>query len=143
MQTGSLRIPMRRRRLRGIVFATLAMCTLILVAAVVSRVGHASNEAAAVPTFPAAVPAPVTASASPVVSAPTTARPATAAPADATTGTLRVERPALPSRVWLDGKKLANPSTSTTCGTHQLKVGWRGHAHAVQIPCGGELVVSH
>ena len=145
MQTGSIRFPMRRRRLRGIVFVTLALCTLILVAAVASRVGHASNAAAAVsiPAFPAALsppaapnpPAlPVAAAASPTNQSPT-------ASSDVTTGTVRIEKPAVAGRVWIDGKKVSAPSVLTTCGAHQIKVG-HSHAKSVQIPCGGELVVS-
>jgi hypothetical protein len=142
-QTGSLRIPMRRRRLRGIVFATLAMCSLILIAAVISRVGHASNEAAALPAFPTSIiPSVVAPSASAtVVAAPDTARPAPTPTAEPSTGTVRIDRPAVPGRVWLDGKKLTVPSTSVSCGAHQVKIG-RGHARSVQIPCGGEFVIS-
>jgi hypothetical protein len=55
---------------------------------------------------------------------------------------LRVERPAVPSHVWLDGKKLVTPSALVSCGAHQIKVG-HGHARSIQIPCGGELVISH
>jgi hypothetical protein len=47
----------------------------------------------------------------------------------------------VPSRVWLDGKKLVTPSALVSCGAHQIKVG-HSHARSVQIPCGGELVVS-
>ncbi|MBV9948851.1 MAG: hypothetical protein JOZ69_18530, partial [Myxococcales bacterium] len=42
MQTGSIRVP-PRRRLGGIVIGTVAGCGLILVAAVVARVSHASS----------------------------------------------------------------------------------------------------
>jgi hypothetical protein len=140
-QTGSLRIPIRRRRLRGIVFATLAMCTLILVAAVVSRVGHASNEAAALPSFTTNIPSTATPGA-PAVAAPAAPRSAAPAATEPTTGTLRIERPAAPGRVWLDGKKVTAASSVVSCGTHQLKNGLRARSHAVQIPCGGEFVVS-
>jgi hypothetical protein len=142
-QTGSLRIPMRRRRrLRGIVFATLAMCSLILIAAVISRVGHASNEAASLPRFPTSIPSVVAPSASAaVVAAPNAARLAPTPPTEPSTGTVRIDRPAVPGRVWLDGKKLTVPATSVSCGAHQVKVG-RGHARSVQIPCGGEFVIS-
>lgn len=140
-QTGSLRIPMRRRRLRGIVFVTLAMCTLILVAAVVSRVGHASNESTALPVFPTSIATVPTTPSTPVAttaSARTVAPPATG-PA---TGTVRIERPAVPGRVWIDGKKVTTPSSVVSCGTHQIKSGTRGRVHSLQVPCGGELVVS-
>lgn len=145
MQTGSVRFPMRKRRLRGIVFATLAMCTLILVAAVASRVGHASNAAAAVPipAFPTAL-SPAAAPNPAALPAATTAAPANPSPtpsSDVTTGTVRIEKPAVVGHVWIDGKKVSAPSMLTTCGAHQIKVG-HGHAKSVQIPCGGEFVVS-
>jgi hypothetical protein len=145
MQTGSLRFPLRRRRLRGIVFVTLAMCTLILVAAVASRVGHASNAAAAVPipAFPRTL-SPQAAPNPPAPPATTTSAPANPSPtvsSDVTTATVRIEKPAVVGRVWIDGKKVSAPSVLTTCGAHQIKVG-HGHARSVQIPCGGEFVVS-
>lgn len=145
MQTGSIRFPLRRRRLRGIVFVTLAMCTLILVAAVASRVGHASNAAAAVsiPAFPTSL-SPQTAPNPPAPPVATTSVPANPSPtvsSDVTTGTVRIEKPAVVGRVWIDGKKVSAPSVLTTCGAHQIKVG-HSHARSVQIPCGGEFVVS-
>jgi hypothetical protein len=133
---------MKRRRLRGVVFAILAMCTLIIMAAVASRMGHAGNTAAAaIPTFPAIPPAPLTPVATAQALATTTAPPTPPAAADTTTGTIRIERPASPGHVWLDGKKLSAASAPVSCGTHQVKIG-RTHARSIQVPCGGELVVS-
>ncbi|MDP9001515.1 MAG: hypothetical protein M3O46_15545 [Myxococcota bacterium] len=147
-QTASVRIALKRRQLRGIVVGTVAGCGLILIAAVIARVSHASNEppvkipvALAVvdtttaadpvkpPTQPANVPIPVQA--------------VTPTPTDVpTTGTVRLERPATAGRVWIDGKKLTSPSALVECGTHQVKLGARGRARSVQIPCGGEIVLS-
>jgi len=168
--TGSIRVP-ERRRLGGIVIAAVAGCGLILVAAVIARVSHASGRetaaaaaavqaTAATDVAPAAPVAPagqtgVAAAQAPSLpaSAPGTATgagpTATAASGAAAiqaegpiTGTLRFDRPAL-GRVWLDGKRIASKSVLVTCGAHQLKVGSsRGKARSVQVPCGGELVVS-
>jgi hypothetical protein len=45
--------------------------------------------------------------------------------------------------VWLDGNKLTNANAVVTCGQHQVKVGARGKPHAIDVPCGGELNVTH
>jgi hypothetical protein len=57
-----------------------------------------------------------------------------------TKGTLRLDSSLKPRSVLLDGKRLNGRSDVVTCGPHQLKVG-RGHARAIDIPCGGELRV--
>jgi hypothetical protein len=132
---------MRRRQLGGIVLGTIVVCALILVAAVIARVSHASSpkESKAVPSaLPAlALPAAVAAPGALAQTAPPPLPPAEVP----ITGTLRFERPASPGRVWLDGKKLNANSALVSCGAHQIKVG-RGRARSVQVPCGGDLVVS-
>jgi hypothetical protein len=45
--------------------------------------------------------------------------------------------------VRLDGNKLTTPTAVVTCGQHQVKVGARGKAHAIDVPCGGELHLTH
>jgi hypothetical protein len=98
-----------------------------------------STTAAAMATAPtpptppqdtAATPAPA-----PSASAPTTGG------SGVSTGTVRLDRPAYPGKVWLDGKKLSSSSAMVSCGTHQIKVGFR-RAHSIDVPCGGELGVS-
>jgi hypothetical protein len=145
-QTGSIRLPLKRRHLGGIVVAAVAGCGLILVAAVIARVSHASNQ----PASPAAPSTVVSASANdfkPMILPPSPPResaPAiTPASSDApTTGTVRLQRPATAGRVWIDGKKLTSSSALVSCGVHQIKVGAWARARPVQIPCGGEIVVS-
>ncbi len=46
MPTGGIVLPPSRRRLRGIVIGAVAFCALILAAAGIARVGHASSEPA-------------------------------------------------------------------------------------------------
>jgi hypothetical protein len=58
------------------------------------------------------------------------------------TGTIRLMRPAVPGKVWLDGQKIAAASATVKCGAHQLKIG-HGKVHSVDIPCGGELKITH
>jgi hypothetical protein len=140
--TMEIRLPVRRRRLGGIVIAAVAGCALILVAAGVARVGHASSSPD--PASPAAIPT-TTAAATPVDTAPA-ATPAPGAPAPASlegasTGTVRLDRPAVVGHVWLDGKKLSSKSALVSCGTHQIKVG-HGRTHSVDVPCGSEIGVS-
>ncbi len=167
-QTLSIR-PIQARRLRGIVIGAVAGCALILVAAVVARVSRASDPAhtTAIASAPAtgaaaASRAPTPGAGAPAAGAPSPAsaaapsgaaspgardeaHPLAAIPPPPTdgpvTGTLRVQRPATPGRVWLDGRKLTSGSALVSCGAHQLRVG-RGRARSVQVPCGGELVVS-
>jgi hypothetical protein len=55
---------------------------------------------------------------------------------------LRLQRPAIPGKVWLDGEKVSTPTASVACGKHQLKVGAHGKARGVDVPCGGELKIS-
>ncbi len=132
-------LPARRQKLSRIVFAALGACGLILVAAVVIHLLRPKEDATL-----AAPPAAIT----PAVPAPATASPPAAAAAAAPvpdapqTGTLHLQRPAAPGKVWLDGQKLTTASSTVRCGDHQLKVG-RGKAHSVTIPCGGDLKISH
>jgi hypothetical protein len=152
-QTGSVRIPVQRRRLGGIVVAAVATCALILVAAIIARVSHASNEpppTAALPLSAAApmgnlpsTPADRTApSQLPGANRAAPAAMAQPTPDPPTTGTVRLERPAVSGRVWLDGKKLTSGSTLVSCGTHQIKMSARGRVRSIQVPCGGEIVIS-
>jgi hypothetical protein len=138
--------PRRRRRLGGIVIAAIAGCALILVAAGIARVGHASSSPAPAssPAFTATTAA-VTATSAPLDTAPAaTSTPSSPAPASlggSSAGTVRLDRPAIAGHVWLDGKKLSSTSALVSCGTHQIKVG-RGRTHSVDVPCGSEIGVS-
>ncbi len=119
---------------------TLGACGLILVAAAIVHFARPSSDstaplAATQATGAPIAPAPSAAPVAPVVAAP----PVADAPQ---TGTLRLQRPAVAGKVWLDGQKIAAASATVACGTHQLKVGAHGHAHAIDIPCGGELKIS-
>jgi hypothetical protein len=138
--TGSVSVrirlaPARRRKLTRVVVAAVAACTLILIAAGIAHLARATNETAATAApgnQPAAtLPAPV---------APAAAAAPVAPPADVPqTGTLRLQHPATAGKVWLDGQKIAAASATVTCGSHQVKVGAHGKAHAIDVPCGGEL----
>ena len=156
--TGGVIVPPPRRRLKGIVIGAVAFCGLILAAAGIARVGHASSEPASHDTASTGVLATTTSS--PAATAAQTAAtgvaatpaPAGHAPANAagatvggsdrpSTGTVRIARPAKPGRVWLDGKKITSTSAMVSCGTHQLKVGY-GRTHSIDVPCGGEIAVN-
>jgi hypothetical protein len=151
--TMEIHLPVRRRRLGVVVGAALSACALILVAAGVARVVHASSgpEAAAgdlrTNAAVAAATAPASLATSQATSAAATVTPATTSASTATsssgvsTGTVRLDRPAYAGHVWLDGKKLSSSSAMVSCGTHQIKVGFR-RAHSIDVPCGGELGVS-
>ncbi|HEY1695091.1 MAG TPA: hypothetical protein VGG39_23145 [Polyangiaceae bacterium] len=149
--TMEVRLPMRRRRLGVIVVATVAGCALILVAAGIARVSHASSPAATVSPSTAAAGTPdpsvpsTSATAAPApVPPPSPAAPVTPSPTTSTgasTGTVRLDRPATPGRAWLDGKRLSSSSALVSCGTHQIKVG-RGRTHSIDVPCGGEIGVA-
>jgi hypothetical protein len=151
--TMEIHLPVRRRRLGVVVGAALSACALILVAAAVARVVHASSgpEGAAsdlrTNAAVAAATAPASLTTSQATSAAASVTPATASASTATsssgvsTGTVRLDRPAYAGHVWLDGKKLSSSSAMVSCGTHQIKVGFR-RAHSIDVPCGGELGVS-
>jgi hypothetical protein len=140
--TGSRRIslpPARRQALTRIVFAALGACGLILVAAGISHVLRPSNDTAALAATATAAVAPPPAAAPVTPPAATAAAPAV--PDAPQTGTLHLQRPAAPGKVWLDGQKITAATATVACGDHQLKVG-RGKAHSINIPCGGDLKVS-
>jgi hypothetical protein len=144
--TMEVRLPARRRRLGGIVIGAIAGCALILVAAGIARVGHASSSPspASSPAVPATIAVVPATTGAPVIAPATTTPPASLAPASldtSSTGTVRLDRPATPGHVWLDGKKLSSSSAMVSCGTHQIKVG-RGRTHSVDVPCGSEIGVS-
>jgi hypothetical protein len=132
-----------RERLQRIVIATLGGCGLILVAAAGAQVARAS--ASTRPTHPVAnlSQPPAAVEAAPPAAADPVAAPSPAPAADAPTiGTLRLHWPAVPGQVWLDGEKVTSSSAVTACGTHEVRVGAKGHPHSIRIPCGGELRVS-
>lgn len=141
--TGSRRIslpPARRQALTRIVFAALGACGLILVAAGIAHMVRPSEDTAASALVTATPAAP-----SPTAAAPVAPPAATAAapvvPDAPSTGTLHLQRPAVPGKVWLDGQKLSAATATVACGDHQLKVG-HGKAHAINIPCGGDLKIA-
>lgn len=150
--TGHVLLPAPRKRFKGLVIAVVSSCALILVAAGVARVVHASDEPASA-SHASSATAPLTTStqtASPGTtttpapqSAPAPVAAAAAAAPDGTssTGTVRLDRPAKAGRVWLDGKKLTSPSALVSCGTHRIKVG-HGRTHSIDVPCGGEIGIS-
>ncbi len=116
--TGHVFLPTPRKRFKGLVIGVVSGCALILVAAGVARVVHASDEpssashtAATAPVAtpspaPTSAPAPVTASPSPSPAAATLAT----TPDGTSTGTVRLDGHAKVGHVWLDGKKLSSPS---------------------------------
>jgi hypothetical protein len=138
--TGSYRFvlpPERRKKLTRIVLGTLAACALILVAAGIVHLARPSNDAAAEATTATAVvpvPVPAAAPAAPAVAAATPDAPQT--------GTLRLQKPLVAGKVWLDGQKMTVASATIACGTHQLKVGAHGRPRSIDVPCGGELKLS-
>jgi hypothetical protein len=133
--------PERRRRLIRLVAVTVGGCALILVAAVTARLAHRSADAAT--TTPITIASVAPSAAPPAVpSAPTTAASVAAIDVSPTTGTLRLQHPALPGHVWLDGTKLTASMATVSCGKHKVKVGTWGRSHTVDIPCGGELKVA-
>ena len=150
--TMEIRLPMKRRRLGAVVVGALSLCALILVAAGVARVVHASsgpegtagelrtNAAVSAATAPASL-APSTAVTAQAAVAPVPTSASTASSSGASTGTVRLDRPAYPGHVWLDGKKLSSGSSMVSCGTHQIKVGFH-RSHSIDVPCGGEIGVS-
>ncbi len=142
VSTRDLELPARRRRLGNIVFAAIAACGAILVAAGIARVARSADRTTQLDTI---TPQPVTAAAAagPVnAGLPSTATSPTPASPASLVGTLHIDRPAVPGRVWLDGKKLTGTSAVVSCGPHQIKVGARGRAHAVDVPCSGDLRLS-
>jgi hypothetical protein len=139
---------MRRARLRRVVIAAVSACALILVAAGIVRVVHASSETSPAPRTAAtsgatagATPVAAAAAIAPGASPAAAPAPDTAAASTATTGTLRLERNLMPRSVWLDGRKLGTRNEVVTCGPHQLKVG-RARARAIDVPCGGDLRIA-
>jgi hypothetical protein len=130
--------PERRRRLVRVVAATVSACAMILVAAGIAHLLHPSpGQVASAPiTIVENAQAP---SPPPAVA---TVDPTPAPPAPPTTGTLQLQKPALPGHVWLDGKKVSQAEQTVSCGKHKVKVGTWGRAHTVDVPCGGQLKVT-
>jgi hypothetical protein len=59
-------------------------------------------------------------------------------------GHLAIRGDAVRTTVWLDGKRLLGRGArafSVACGDHTIAVGHKAAARAVEIPCGGRLVV--
>jgi len=148
--TGHVLLAAPRKRFKGLVVSVVSCCALILIAAGVARVVHASDEPSS--ALHASAPAAVTTTqaSSPATISPTPApapAPATKSPAMAMTpdsnssGTVRLDKPAKAGHVWLDGTKITSASALVSCGTHRIKVG-HGRTHSIDVPCGGEIGVS-
>jgi hypothetical protein len=137
--------PMKRRRLGAVVVGAIAGCALILIAAAIARVGHASDETSHLAAAPAAPPTSAVQAAAPATATSPAPAPATAATTTsgdrASTGSVRLDGPAKPGHVWIDGQKLSSSSAIVSCGTHQVKVS-RHKAHSIEVPCGGDVAVS-
>jgi hypothetical protein len=137
-----------------VVIAAVSACVLILVAAGIVRVVHASSEPAraARPSSTANANTVATQAPSPASTIGAGGAPAAAgspgssvASSDGlnapTAGTLHLERNLTPRWVWIDGKKLSSRNEVVACGPHTLKVG-HGHPRPIDVPCGGEMRVS-
>lgn len=143
--TMEIRLPRPRRNLGGIVVAAVSACTLLLVAAGLARVGHASDEASpssAASRAPFVNAAVTTASPEPTVSPTVPAAQAITnqAPDLPSTGTVLIGRSSA-GHVQLDGRNLAASSAIVSCGTHQIRIG-HGKPHSIDVPCGGEITVT-
>jgi hypothetical protein len=143
--TGHVLLSAPRKRFKGLVVGVVSGCALILVAAGVARVVHASDEPASGSHASAPAAVTTTQATAPALPAPTSApAPVTASPAPPdgnSTGSVRLDKPAKAGHVWLDGNKLTSPSALVSCGTHRIKVG-HGRTHSIDVPCGGEVGVS-
>jgi cytoskeletal protein RodZ len=135
--------------LRGIVIGAVGLCGGILVLAAVQRHSRRTDEGApatttATTTATATATATTTATttATPTATPTPTAKTTPAATDTAATGTLRLQRPAVPGAVWVDGTRLRASSAVIQCGKHEVKVGARGKVHTIDVPCGGEVRVA-
>jgi hypothetical protein len=145
VSTLQVRLPLRRRLLRRVVIGAVSACALILVAAGVTRVVHASSDPDHVARASAA---PVASTASrPAATPPEAAGTSTAASGGTGTsqsapvaGTLHLDRNVTPRFVLLDGKKLSSRTEVVACGAHTIKVG-HSKAHPIDVPCGGDLTL--
>jgi len=149
----------------GALVAAAAFAGIVLSATSGSRVEPASSGA---PAAAAAAPAPTAADrdglgtasvAPPSPSVPTAAvapAPAPAGPRPTATveerpaakkfGRLTIGGSARSKNVFLDGKRLLGSGARTFtvfCGTHDISVGERNDGREMDVPCNGELVVSH
>ncbi len=127
--------PGRRRALRKVVLGAVGVCGAILVLAAVGKARSTSDSAAAATSTSTS-----TSTSTPTPTSTSTSTPAP--PSPPTTGTLRFQRPAVPGSVWIDGTRVLAPTAVITCGKHQVKIGARGKAHSVDVPCGGELRIA-
>lgn len=59
-------------------------------------------------------------------------------------GVVKTEGAVAGRRVFIDDKVVGQTPESFTvkCGTHQIRVGSSGHAHSIEIPCGGEITAA-
>ena len=65
--------------------------------------------------------------------------------ASLSTGAVMLPPAAEGHRVYVDGRLVGDAVSEmrVACGRHLIKVGSRGHDHAVTVPCGGELSVAY
>jgi hypothetical protein len=146
---GSVRVATTRRRLGRAVWAVLGAAALVSLFSIVGVLARAAHRRAETPATANPLTRAETAGPAPSIDAPgdtkraeTAAIPAPA-PEPPSTGTVRLRRPASPSRVWLDGSKLTAASSVVSCGTHQIKVGARARPRSVDVPCGGQIDITH
>jgi hypothetical protein len=123
----------RRRGLSRYVVGAVALACGILAIAVVRHraeiaVYPVQAESAEAPA-PASEPAPV--DAVPAVAEPTST--------SSSSGLIRFTTP--PGWAWVDGVQLAGTSAFLPCGAHKVQTGGE-EPHVVDVPCGGEVVVT-
>jgi hypothetical protein len=126
----------RRRELTRYVIGAVALACVILVASVAKRTSHADAPSSAgnsVRAEPVTVRTHVPGEASPLT-------PAVAKPA-AGTGAGLIRFATQPGWAWLDGQQLSATSAFVPCGSHQVQIGGE-EQHDVDVPCGGEVVVT-
>jgi hypothetical protein len=123
----------RRRNLSRYVIGAVSVACAILVASVVKHSVHGGDPAS---SRASARPAPVTVRDPAPQPAPI---PPSPIPGEATAGLLRFTAPL--GWAWLDGQQLSGTSAFVPCGTHHVQIGGE-EQHDVDVPCGGEVVVS-
>lgn len=144
--------------------ATTASATPVVTAsASASASAGTEGSTAAAGSAPSAAPSVTVAMAAPTVSADPAAPVAKDAPKDAKdaakpapqpqpqtpapssgTGIVKTEGAAPGRRIFIDERTMGQTPQPITvkCGTHMVKVGSSGRARSVDVPCGGEVIVS-
>jgi hypothetical protein len=149
-------LPKPNRAVKWVAMGMCALTALAIAAVGISGAKKQSESRAAAVAFQVTTPVDTSAREVPAPPPPVEAAPtpepapapapkAEAPRAKATTGRIEINSEVAKGDVWLDGKRLLGRGArhfDIVCGNHTIAIAKKSDAHTMDVPCGGELILS-